>query len=99
MLKENLKKIRQELGLSVAKLSEKIDIPAMTLTNYERGERTPSAQLFIQLNTKLNVNLNWFVSGKGKMFNSSQLENISDDVLDTVKNLISEELDRRGLIK
>lgn len=99
MLKENLKKIRQELGLSVAKLSEKLGIPQMTLTNYERGERTPSAQLFIQLNKKLNINLNWFVTGQGKMFNPRQFENISDDVLEVVKNIVSDELNRRGLIK
>ena len=32
MLKENLKKIRQELGLSVAKFSERLEIPAPTIT-------------------------------------------------------------------
>ena len=70
MIKENLKKIRQELGLSAAKLSEKLNIPAPTLVCYERGERTPSAQLFMKLNYNLNINLNWFVTGKGEMFNT-----------------------------
>jgi transcriptional regulator with XRE-family HTH domain len=88
MLKENLKKLRQELGLSVAKLSEKIDIPAMTLTNYERGERTPSAQLFIQLNKKLNVNLNWFVSGQGEMFIAQENEELLSEVLNEVDRIL-----------
>jgi transcriptional regulator with XRE-family HTH domain len=88
MLKENLKKLRQELGLSVAKLSEKIDIPAMTLTNYERGERTPSAQLFIQLNKKLNVNLNWFVSGEGEMFIAPEYEDVKEEVLAEVDRIL-----------
>lgn len=72
MFSENLKKIRQHLGLSVAKFADKLDIPQRTLTTYERGERTPSWKLFTQLYQKLNINLNWFVSGKGKMFNEQQ---------------------------
>lgn len=71
MIAENIKKIRQELHLSVAKLSDKLNMPAITLTNYERKERTPSANLFIQLHKNLNINLNWFVSGQGDMFNST----------------------------
>lgn len=94
MLKENLKKIRKKLGLSVAKLSDRIEIPAMTLTNYERGERTPSAQLFIQLNKKLNINLNWFVSGEGEMFNAPKYE----DVKDEFEKRVEEILKKKGLV-
>lgn len=65
---ENLKLLRKELGLSVAKFSDKLGMSASTLTGYERGERTPSVNLFTQLYLKLAVNLNWFVSGKGAMF-------------------------------
>ena len=73
MINDNLRKIREELGLSMTKFSEKLEIPAMTLIHYERGDRTPSAQLFIQLDKKLNINLNWLVSGKGEMFNQNAL--------------------------
>lgn len=68
MFAENLKKIRQSLGLSVAKFADKLEMSASTLTGYERGERTPSLNLFTQLCTKANVNINWVVSGKGEMF-------------------------------
>lgn len=71
MIAENIKKIRKELHLSVARLSEKLNMPAVTLTNYERKERTPSANLFIQLHRILNINLNWLVSGQGEMFIST----------------------------
>ena len=97
MLKENLKKVRQELGLSVAKLSQKIEIPAPTLTCYERGERTPSAQLFIQLHIKLNINLNWFVTGKGEMFSdNTNKERISkEEILSDVRKMLVNE----GILK
>lgn len=98
MLKENLKKVRQELGLSAAKFAEKLEIPAPTLVCYERGERTPSAKLFIQLHTKLNVNLNWFVTGNGEIFNNNSLFDIKtfkSDILLDVRNMLVNE----GVIK
>lgn len=72
MYAENLKKIRQALGLSVAKFADKLEMSANTLTNYEQSRREPSYNLFVQLDKKLNINLNWFVTGKGEMFNKQQ---------------------------
>ena len=90
MINDNLKKIREELGLTMTKFSEKLEIPAMTLIHYERGDRTPSAQLFIQLNKKLNINLNWLVSGKGKMFNStnSVIEQSNEELENTIYKIM-----------
>ena len=92
----NLKKIREILGLSVAKLAKKLDIPASTLTQYERGVRTPSFQLFAQLNKKLDVNLNWFVTGNGEIFNT-QNKNTNDTLVLRVEK-IEEILNRKGLL-
>ncbi len=89
---ENLKKIRKELNLSVDKLAEKIGIPASTLWGYEGKKRVPSIELSIQLYRVLNVNLNWFVSGIGDMFNT----NASDDEF---TRKVDEVLKKRGLIK
>ena len=72
MYAENLKKIRQALGLSVAKFADKLEMSANTLTNYEQSRREPSYNLFVQLDKKLNINLNWFVTGTGEMFNNQQ---------------------------
>ena len=72
MYAENLKKIRQALGLSVAKFADKLEMSANTLTNYEQSRREPSYNLFVQLDKKLNINLNWFVTGTGEMFNKQQ---------------------------
>ncbi len=72
MYQERIKEIRAKLGLSVAKLADKIEIPARTITGYERGERTPSIEFLANLSTILNVNANWFVTGNGEMFNNKQ---------------------------
>lgn len=74
MYSDNLKKIRKTLKLSVDKFANIVDIPAPTLWGYEGKKRLPSIELPIQLYKKLNVNLNWFISGNGEMFNN-QCEN------------------------
>ena len=78
MYAENLKKLRRKMGFSVAKMADKLAMSASTLTAYERKERTPSWQLFIQLYLNANVNLNWFVSGEGQMFNTPKFEDVED---------------------
>jgi len=76
---ENLKKVRRYFNLSIKKFAEKLEMSASTITGYERGKRTPTAPLFIKLHNICNVNLNWFVSGEGNMFNSE--EDVSEDIL------------------
>ena len=78
MYAENLKKLRKKMGLSVAKLADLLEMPARTITVYEREESAPSWKLFVQLNNKANVNLNWFVSGEGQMFNAPKFEDVED---------------------
>lgn len=95
MFAKNLKKVRQALGLSVAKFADKLEMSASTLTGYERGERTPSWNLFTQLYIKANVNMNWFISGDGEMFNPPQFEQVKDDLVLRVREILRSE----GVIK
>lgn len=88
MYAENLKKIRQTLGLSVAKFAEKLEMSASTLTGYERGERTPSWQLFTQLYKKANVNMNWYVSGDGEVFNAPKFEQVEGNLTQMVEDIL-----------
>ena len=95
MFAKNLKKVRQALGLSVAKFADKLEMSASTLTGYERGERTPSWNLLTQLYIKANVNMNWFISGDGEMFNPQSFEQVKDDLVLKVREILRSE----GVIK
>lgn len=97
MYAENLKKIRKKLGLSVAKFAEKLEMSASTLTGYELRKRIPSIMLCTQLYRKLNINLNWFVSGNGDMFNksTSDFEQTKKEIIDEVKKMLKNE----GIVK
>ena len=94
MYKERIKEIRSKLNLSVAKLADKIDIPARTITGYERGERTPSVEFLASLSKILNVNANWFLTGQGEMFNAPKYEDVKDDFRLQVEQILKE----KGLI-
>lgn len=74
MYAQNLRLLRKHLKLSSSKLSEILEIPSRTLLAYERKERTPSIELAIQLGEKLNVNINWFLTGDGEMFKQKQMQ-------------------------
>lgn len=63
-----IKKIRSELELSVAKLADKIDMPARTITSYERDERTPSLEFLTKMCLNFDLNPLFFLFDKGQMF-------------------------------
>ena len=79
MYSDNLKKIRFELGLSSQKLAERLDVSQGSITQYEGGTRKPNFEFMEKLNTILNINLNWFITSDGEMFNTPQGESIETD--------------------
>ena len=95
MYVENLKKLRKKLRYSIDELATLLDIPARTLGGYERNERVPSIDLAVRLKNKLNVNLNWFVSGDGQIFNAPKFE----DVEDVMESKVLAILKKQGVIE
>ena len=97
MYSENLKKIRKELDLSVVKLSEKIEVSANTISAYERGIRCPSLDFGLQLYKKLNININWFITGEGEMFNGEK--SVNNDFCKEIEQIFIKVLEQRGYMK
>ena len=95
MYAERLREIRTKLKLTIDEMAEKLEIKARTIGGYERGERTPSIELGTQLCNKLNVNLNWFCTGEGNMFNPIQRD--KDELKELFKDIIENEFKKRGL--
>lgn len=95
MYSVNLKKIRETLEISAAKLAKRLDVSTGSIVQYENGTRTPNYNFILRLNTILNVNLNWYVTGKGDMFNAAQNEPNNDELAQKVRQILREE----GVIK
>ena len=96
MYKDRIKQIRTKLNLSVAKMAEKILIPARTITGYERGERMPSIEFLANLSTIFNINANWFVSGEGEMFNPKEPRQ-DEQLEELVARIVEKKMKERGL--
>lgn len=96
MYADNLKKIRYELRMSAQQLADKLGVSQGSISQYEAGKREPNYRFISQLNAILNVNLNWFVSGQGEMFNAAQNEP-PEDIKQLVSDLIDAKLKARGL--
>lgn len=93
---ENLKKIREELNLSAQKMADKLGVSQGSIAQYESAKREPNFNFILQLNIVLNVNLNWFCTGEGNMFNSAP-ENTSSDIKDEIVKTVEEYLKTRGI--
>lgn len=95
MYGERIKQIRSKLDISVAKMAAKIDIPERTIAGYEREERLPSIEFAARLSTILNVNGDWFLTGKGEMFKAAEFAQAQRKLAYEVAKILKEE----GLIK
>ncbi len=95
----NLKEIRKNLDISAAKLSKKLNVSQGSIVQYELGTRKPNFEFMEKLNNVLNVNLNWFVSGRGEMFleqgNIPQQSNIDEE---QIKLIFDKLLKEKGII-
>ena len=78
MFGERLKKIRKNLTFTQEKIACELGMAARTYASYERDENNPPYSMLLLLLQKYNVNLNWFVSGEGQMFNAPKFEDVED---------------------
>ena len=88
MIAENLAKVRKTTLLVQSDFALKLGISPRAYVNYERGERKPPYEVLNKLYEEYNVNLNWFLTGKGEMFNAPQYEDVKDEILNEVNQVL-----------
>ncbi len=69
-MRERLKQLRKELGMTQSQLSERLGIGKAALSMIETGKASLSSRNFNILIHEFNVNPEWLDSGRGKMFNA-----------------------------
>lgn len=65
---KNLKKARENIGLTQKELAKKIFVTSKTIFNYENGEREPDLKTLIQLSKVLNVPIDYLIGIKDTLF-------------------------------
>lgn len=67
-MKDRLKTLRKELGLTQQKFADSIGITQNTHANYEIGRRIPTNAVINNICKTFNVNEQWLRTGEGEMF-------------------------------
>lgn len=99
-IKGRLRMIIESQGMSIKALAESVDIPLRTLHNYLSGERKPSSEFLSKIADKFNINLNWLLLSKGKMYleeNNIYLDENESELLEHYRSV--NELGKRILKK
>lgn len=63
---KRLLEIRHNQQLSRNDLAEKVGVSLLTIQKYEKGERTPNADVLWAYHLLFGVNIQWIVTGKGE---------------------------------
>lgn len=81
---DRFKKLRGEM--SKVEFAKKIGITKQKVSNYEKGIVKPTYDVFYLLAQKLNVNINWLLTGKGEIYQGNRfisrenVQNVQSDV-------------------
>lgn len=83
---ERIREIAKALGVTQSELAEKIGVSPSYMSNLAAGRRTPGPRIFERL-AEIGVNLNWLMTGEGKMLASPQ----TPEGLDAAAGITAEE--------
>ena len=89
------KKIRDEKRLTQAELGNIIGVSKQAVANIESEHNKPSIDFISKLIENLDVNSNWYITGKGNMFVAPQFEEVQDELTLKVREILKQE----GIIK
>jgi len=91
-----LKELRKHLNITAKDLALATDIPVRTIGGYERNENPPNEKFLTKLIEQYNVNINWFLTGKGNMFISFETANkqyeLSSETIQNITKLIQNDI-------
>ena len=89
-MKERIKKIRKELGLTQQEFADRIGIKRGGISNYEIGRNEPTDSVVSLICREFNISEEWLRNGTGDMFLPVTRNN---DIAKLTKQLLSEEDD------
>jgi transcriptional regulator with XRE-family HTH domain len=76
-IRDRLKEIRQNLGLTQVKFAERIAVSTSHLAGMELGVKTINDRILRLISSEFNVDEHWLKTGEGEMYNKSSDANLS----------------------
>lgn len=90
---KNLKEILHDKRLSQAQFAEICGTTRQNIANYINDLSKPNYDVLYKLYKNLNINLNWFITGEGNMYNQLPNEALKDELRKEFEELLR----KRGL--
>ena len=85
-MKDRIKKIRADTGLSMEKFGGRIGITKASVSRIESGENNPSEQTIRLICKEFSVNKEWLLENKGDPY-----KEMEDDIAEAVSDLLEED--------
>lgn len=96
-LNKRIELVKKEFGYSNEELGKICGVSYTAIGNIINGiTKDPGASLFINISTKLNINLEWLLSGVGEMYKNEK--NVDKEHPETLKYLKQENENLRIII-
>lgn len=87
-MKNRIKQIRKEKGLTQTEFGERIGVKGNTITNYETGLRNPTEAVLLSICREFSINETWLRTGEGEMFKKrTRNQEIADFVNDIMEDV------------
>ena len=80
---DNLKKLREEEGLTQKELAEKMEVAKATIYFYEQGKVSPSVEMLIKLADYFNCSIDYLLGHKPQ--NVLYLDSLTDEQKEAVE--------------
>ena len=90
-----IKKFRKKVRLSQQQIANQLNYTQPTISRYEKNLRMPDADFLEKMSTVYQLNINWVLTGKGKMFNYQYTEISTQPKLEDEVNSIKNQLDTK----
>lgn len=86
-MKDRIKKVRKDSGLTQVEFGEKIGVKGNTVTNYETGSRTPTDAVLLSICREFSINQEWLKNGVGEPYvKKSKNEQIGELIGEVLKS-------------
>jgi repressor LexA len=93
MIGDRLRSLRKKLKLTQVELAETLRIKASAISQMESNKIKPSLDTLKTLATVYGVNLHWFITGRGSMFDIiGDTRDSTERKLEKIRSFISDEL-------
>src|ERR1700747_66117 len=75
---EQIRNLRQELGISQSELARKLDCSAMTVSRWENGQLAPTARYYVELGKLAGKKDCWFYWGRAGLQRSDVMRVLNE---------------------